>query len=72
MSCKFCEHREHGEDRCGVLITMSMFGPHSYCECDGKEGWRERILGVRAERTYEEWEKFYGKEVADRMTGRTK
>lgn len=40
--CQFCQHRAHEGARCGVLITMSMCGPHGYCECDGKADWVER------------------------------
>jgi hypothetical protein len=61
ITCKFCEHREHGEERCGVLTAMSMFGPHSYCECDGKADWVERIHGEEIRKRAEEWDRFVGK-----------
>lgn len=57
MKCQFCDHDAH-EGRCGVLTTMSMFGPHGYCECDGKADWVERIHGEEMRRNAEEWERF--------------
>lgn len=39
---------------------MSMFGPHGYCECDGKPDWVERIHGEEMQRVAEEWSRFMG------------
>jgi hypothetical protein len=40
---------------------MSMFGPHFYCECDGKADWVERIHGEEMRKRAEEWNRFIGK-----------